>query len=108
MLSLVPTDTAYAQEGPSIDIEFSPHYMVRDNEELNFTLTFSGLTGHSDLTYEVNVATFGEPDVPECEGTGTGEGMTLGFFFRRHSDRDRNDPGCLPSTSYVCSGREII
>ena len=57
MLSLVPTDTAYAQEGPSIEIEFSPHYMVRDNEELDFTLTFSGMTGETGLTYDVNVAT---------------------------------------------------
>ena len=60
LLTLVPNGTAHAQEGPSIDIEFDPHHTVRDNEELNFTITFSGISSYSGLTYDVNVATFGE------------------------------------------------
>ena len=116
LLSLVPADTAYAQEGPSIAIEFDPHYMVRDNEELNFTLTFSGLTGLSGLTYDVNVVTFGEPDVPECEeGAGVGDPMDVGTFTGDTATATGTIPAACPPYKYALivklyddSGEELV
>ena len=103
LLSLVPTDTAYAQEGPSIEIEFSPHYMVRDNEELNFTITFSGISGLTSLTYDVSVATFGKPNVSVCEDTGVGIGnnMALGAFTGDTATATGTIPAKCPPYRYA-------
>ena len=70
LLTLAPSGTAYAQEGPSIEIEFDPEGTVVLGTEIAFTLTFSDLTGYtsdSGLKYGVNVVGSGNPDVQVCE-----------------------------------------
>ena len=107
LLSLVPTDTVHAQgqeDGPSIEIEFDQGYVVRDNEDLNFTLTFSGISGMTGLTYDVSVAHFGEPNVQECEGAGTGAGMALGSF----PGDTATATGTIPSTCPPYLGYALI
>ena len=66
LLTLAPSGTAHAQEGPSIEIEFDPAGTVVLGTEIAFTLTFSGLSGYtseSGLKYGVNVVGSGNPDV---------------------------------------------
>ena len=101
LLTLVPIGTAHAQEGPSIEIEFDPHHTVRDNEELNFTITFSGISGLSGLSYDVNVATFGKPDVTVCEGTGTGDDLAIGTFSGDTTTATGTIPPTCPPYQYA-------
>ncbi len=102
LLSLVPSDTAHAQEGPSIEIEFNPGFVVRDNEELNFTLTFSGISGMTGLTYDATVARIGEPNAEECEGAGTGNDMALGSISGDTATATGTIPAtCPPYFSYA-------
>ena len=101
LLTLVPNGTAHAQEGPSIDIEFDPHHTVRDNEELNFTLTFSGLSSYSDLTYDVSVATFGEPDVLACKGEGVENGLPIGTISGGTATATGTIPAACPPRRYA-------
>ena len=101
LLTHVPIGTAHAQEGPSIEIEFDPHHTVRDNEELNFTITFSGISGLSGLRYDVNVATFGKPDVTVCEGTGTGDDLAIGTFSGDTTTATGTIPATCPPYQYA-------
>ena len=70
LLSLVPADAAYAQEGPSVEITFDPEGTVVSGTEIGFTVTFSGLTATSGLQWRVNVVGGGDPDRTACEGDG--------------------------------------
>ena len=70
LLSLVPVGTAYAQEGPSIEITFDPEGTVVSGTEIGFTVTFSGLTATSVLQWRANVVGGGDPDRTACEGDG--------------------------------------
>ena len=101
LLTLVPIGTVHAQVGPSIEIEFDPHHTVRDNEELNFTITFSGISGLSGLRYDVNVATFGKPDVTVCEGTGTGDDLAIGTFSGDTTTATGTIPATCPPYQYA-------
>ena len=103
LLSLIPTDTAHAQQqtGPKIDIDFNPGHTVREGEEINFTLTFSGLDGSTDLTYDVEVVTSGDSDIPLCEGTGAGTDLALGSY----SGATTTATGTVPAT---CTPRKYV
>ena len=69
LLSLVPADAAYAQEGPSVEITFDPEGTVVSGTEIGFTVTFSGLTATSGLQWRANVVGGGDPDRTACEGS---------------------------------------
>ena len=69
LLSLVPVGTAYAQEGPSIEIAFSPEGTVVASTTIGFTLTFRGLTATSGLQWRGNVVGGSDPDRTACEGS---------------------------------------
>ncbi len=107
LLSLIPTDTAYAQgqdEGPSIDIDFDPGHTIRQGEELNFTLTFSGLDnyiGSTTLKYDAKVTYAGEPDIPDCEGAGAGSGLSLGAISAATTTATGTIPTTCPHDRYV-------
>ena len=103
LLSLAPTGAAYAQEGPKIEIEFDPHYLIRDNEALDFTLTFSGISGQTGLTYDVNVATLGEPEVSVCEDADAGvkDGIELGVFTGDTATATGTIPAACPAQKYA-------
>ena len=104
LLSLLPVDTAYAQEGPSIEIEFGPSHKIRMGEELNFTLNFSGLSSHINkqgLTYDVNVVSHSRPDFEVCEGTGTGTGMSMGTISGATMTKTGTIPNTCPARIYA-------
>ena len=109
LLSLVPTDTAHAQEHPqqrigssTIDIAFDPSHTIRKGEELNFTLTFGGLpSGATDLTYDVDVISSSKPDIPLCEGTGAGTDLELGSYTGATATATGTIPATCPPRQYV-------
>ena len=104
LLSLLPVDTAHAQDGPSIDIEFGPSHKIRMGEELNFTLNFSGLSSHINkqgLTYDVNVVSHSRPDFEVCEGTGTGTGMSMGTISGATMTKTGTIPNTCPARTYA-------
>ena len=109
LLSLVPTDTAHAQEqqqqrigSSTIDIAFDPGHTIRKGEELNFTLTFGGLpSGATDLTYDVDVIASNRPDIPLCEGTGAGPDLKLGSYTGTTSTATGTIPATCPPRQYV-------
>ncbi len=109
LLSLVPTDTAHAQEqqqqrigSSTIDIAFDPGHTIRKGEELNFTLTFGDLpNGATDLTYDVDVIASNKPDIPLCEGTGAGTDLELGSYTGTTSTATGTIPATCPPRQYV-------
>ncbi|MCE2457597.1 MAG: hypothetical protein J4G14_07255 [Dehalococcoidia bacterium] len=104
LLSLIPTDTAHAQQqtGPKIDIEFDPGHTVRDDEALNFTLNFTGLpSGETNLTYDVDVVTFGETELPLCEGAQDVVNSALGSYSGTTATATGTIPVTCPPRNYI-------
>ena len=106
LLSLVPENTAYAQEeGPSIEIAFSPEGTVTEGSQIGFTLTFSGLSGYdsdSGLQYGVNVVGNRNPDVTKCESGGAfAEKLSIGTI----SGGTATTTGMIPD---ICEGGLLI
>ena len=106
LLTLVPGGTAHAQEGPSIEIAFSPEGTVVSGTTINFTLTFSDLAGYdtnSGLKYGVNVVGSGDPDVTKCEsGNAFIDAVSIGTI----SSGTATATGTIP---YTCStGHKIL
>ena len=98
LLTLAPSGTAYAQEGPSIEIAFSPEGTVVSGKAIDFTLTFSDLTGYTDssgLKYRANVVGSGNPDVDECEsGSAFSDTVSIGTI----SSGTATAAGTIPDT----------
>ena len=111
LLTLAPSGTAYAQEGPSIEIEFDPAGTVVLGTEIAFTLTFSGLSGYtseSGLKYGVNVVGSGNPDVQVCEADdyNLNDGSTKKTALGSFSGDTAEVTGTVPDT---CStGHHIL
>ena len=107
LLSLVPADTAHAQQQdePMIDIEFSPEGTVKEGTEIGFTLKFSGLSSYdsnSGLKYGVNVVGHQLPRVVQCGSTGAfADPVGIGTI----SGGNATTTGTIPST---CSGGLLI
>ena len=107
LLSLVPDNTAYAQEeeGPSIEIAFDPEGTVTEGSQIGFTLTFSGLSGYdsdSGLQYGVNVVGHQNTDVIKCEsGSAFSSMVSIGTI----SGGTATTTGTIPNT---CAGGLLI
>ena len=120
LLTLVPTGTAHAQEQTrgKISIDFNPSFKVFQGDELNFTLTFSGLDEYIDqqgLTYDVSVIRTSRTSVTECEGNGTGDGISMGTISSATTTRTGTISGtcrygayALVATLYDGEGEEVV
>ena len=119
LLTLAPSGTAYAQEGPSIEIEFDPEGTVVATTSIDFTLTFSDLTGYdtnSGLKYRVNVVGSGNPSVTDCEsGNAFSDTVGIGTISSGTATAAGTIPDtCLPghhilvASLYDNNGDEII
>jgi len=85
-----------------IDINFDPGHTIREGEELDFTLNFSGLpSGATDLTYDVEVVSIGLTDIPLCEGTGAGDDLALDSYAGTTTAKTGTIPNTCPHREYI-------